>query len=608
MEFALTFGAVGDLLALLSLINDIRTALDDCRGSSKTYRDLIEVLTLLEKSLQQVEKIYQRPGLAAGLQYLGEIVQATVNQVCTALQEFQGRICSKYGPSLTDSGSGNAFKDVTRKIQWKFEEKHVEQFHAKAAALTVSLNLILDITAVRLIQQNHEATAKQIDEAKKGTATIVHQYGQSIEKSFRFFGSRIMSKLDFLSGLGIDLKSSASQILTLMFTMSRDLSNMGAVLLRLDRGVDNGEHFVLEDATGRAFPIHLKTITSWEAFEFILNDRFKGRKGERRTRRKLYSLHESTSHQEIDRSTTFEDAFIPYQKVEMSIVCRAPEAPHADSAGDTGLSSCPWCHTVSPGKLGARVQCLTCKKNFTRVVIELDADLIAPLSSTTGHTVEFAEEFNPDGDECSACHQSKRPDSQKQKQKHTLEPYSDSDEENLTGLAHIILQTKKMRIAKTEPKPKEPVVVEPFRKTDTNYRDGAKSQRYNSGGGYAAEYSPRAPAHFFIPLVFHKKTKLFCDYKKCPRHELLFFRYDHFRDHLREFHKEDLPRRSKKENDKWWDTRAPRAVYSGWWRCNRCLMERVQVAVDGYTCPGCGNPCEGERVRKREEYARGFTS
>ncbi|KAK4174414.1 zinc finger protein AEBP2 [Triangularia setosa] len=105
-----------------------------------------------------------------------------------------------------------------------------------------------------------------------------------------------------------------------------------------------------------------------------------------------------------------------------------------------------------------------------------------------------------------------------------------------------------------------------------------------------------------------KKTKFICDYKKCPRHELPFYRQDHFRDHLRDFHKEDLLRRSKKENDKWWDTRAPRAVYSGWWRCNRCLMERVQVAVDGYTCPGCGNPCESERARKREEYAREFAS
>ncbi|KAK0737418.1 hypothetical protein B0T21DRAFT_383396 [Apiosordaria backusii] len=510
MEFALTFGAVGDFLALLSLINDIRSALDDSRGSSKTYRDLIEGLTLLEKSLQQVEKIYQGPGFANGLQDLGAIAQATVNQICEVLQEFRDRICSKYGSSLASGGSGNIIRDVTRKIQWKFEEKDVEQFRAKVAGLTVSLNLLLDVTAVRLIQQNQEATAKQIDESKKTTTTTVQRYGQSIEKSVRFFGSCILSKLDFLSGLGVDLKSSASQILTLMFTMSQDLTSMGAVLLRLERGIDNGEHFVLEDATGRAFPIHLKTITSWEAFEFILNDRFKGRKGERRIRRKLYSLHESASHQEIDRSATFEDAFVPYQKVDMSIVCKAPEVPQANGAGDTGLSSCPWCHTVSPGKLGARVQCPTCKKNFTRVVIELDDDLAAPSPPTTGHTVEFSEDNYLNGDECSECHQPKRPqgDSQKQKRKRTLDgPDSDSDEEDVAGLAHIILQTKKMRIIKTEPKPKEPPVEPPRPPPPPRTATIADAQKHRIPQGYNfKQWDPTEEPIILLGSVFDANT------------------------------------------------------------------------------------------------------
>ncbi|KAK4195005.1 hypothetical protein QBC40DRAFT_317603 [Triangularia verruculosa] len=100
-----------------------------------------------------------------------------------------------------------------------------------------------------------------------------------------------------------------------------------------------------------------------------------------------------------------------------------------------------------------------------------------------------------------------------------------------------------------------------------------------------------------------KKVKFICDYRKCSRHESPFYRQDHFRDHLRDFHKEDLLRRSKKEDKKWWEGRAPHAVFKGWWRCNRCLVRRVDVRVEGWTCPGCGNPCESERVRVRE--ARG---
>ncbi|CAP61735.1 uncharacterized protein PODANS_4_3030 [Podospora anserina S mat+] len=100
-----------------------------------------------------------------------------------------------------------------------------------------------------------------------------------------------------------------------------------------------------------------------------------------------------------------------------------------------------------------------------------------------------------------------------------------------------------------------------------------------------------------------QRIKYHCDYKKCPRHEAPFGRQDHFRDHLRDFHKEDLLRRSKKEEWEWWESRAPRAVFNGWWRCNKCLVVRVDVETDGYTCPACGSSCESDRMRVREAAA-----
>ncbi|KAK0707589.1 hypothetical protein B0H67DRAFT_647759 [Lasiosphaeris hirsuta] len=100
-----------------------------------------------------------------------------------------------------------------------------------------------------------------------------------------------------------------------------------------------------------------------------------------------------------------------------------------------------------------------------------------------------------------------------------------------------------------------------------------------------------------------KKAKYICDYRKCLRHKQPFFRQDHFRDHLREFHKEDLPRRGVKPDSKWWKGRALRAIFGGWWRCNRCLAHRVDIRRDGYVCPGCGNHCELERQKYRETHS-----
>jgi rubrerythrin len=98
-----------------------------------------------------------------------------------------------------------------------------------------------------------------------------------------------------------------------------------------------------------------------------------------------------------------------------------------------------------------------------------------------------------------------------------------------------------------------------------------------------------------------KAKAMLCDYRKCPRHRQPFHRPDHFRDHLRDLHHEDLPKRgSGAEIDlTWWKERLPAAVYNGWWRCNKCFG-RVDVEKDEYRCPTCGNYCELERQAVRK--------
>ena len=96
------------------------------------------------------------------------------------------------------------------------------------------------------------------------------------------------------------------------------------------------------------------------------------------------------------------------------------------------------------------------------------------------------------------------------------------------------------------------------------------------------------------------KTKHLCDYKKCERHVRPFFRQDHFRDHLRIYHKEDLLRRGTKADREWWASRAPRPIFKGWWRCSRCLV-RVDLDANGFVCDACGSQCEKERQRYRLE-------
>lgn len=105
----------------------------------------------------------------------------------------------------------------------------------------------------------------------------------------------------------------------------------------------------------------------------------------------------------------------------------------------------------------------------------------------------------------------------------------------------------------------------------------------------------------------------FCTYPKCARYTTPFARKDHYRDHLRDFHKEDIghakkstkniTKYGKKEADRRWQEEqrtwlAERNISEKHWRCARCLT-KVSVADHEWTCSACHNRCEQERIDMR---------
>ncbi|RFN47825.1 vegetative cell wall protein gp1 [Fusarium flagelliforme] len=322
MDLGLTFGSVGDFIAITVLIKDIVAALDDARGSAKEYQDLVRELDTLSLTLEEVQRTFEDPHLIHSLEDLVQIALDTVARIHECLNGFLGQIC-KYEPTLSTGASGkrNCLKAVGRKVQWKLNEREVGKFRAEVMGCTNELNVLLKVITML----------------------------QAVRKS------------------GIELKRSVDQIIAMMCAISGDLSSIRAIVMRLDRG-PNDEYFILEDITGRTFPIHLRTITSWPVLEFILSERFKGKKGARRVQRKLYSLRESNTQREIDGSMPWESAFLPHQKITMSLTCKDTENNNTDGRG---LASCPFCKTSSDHSSGVEVECAKCKRYFTRVV-ELD--------------------------------------------------------------------------------------------------------------------------------------------------------------------------------------------------------------------------------------------
>ena len=78
-----------------------------------------------------------------------------------------------------------------------------------------------------------------------------------------------------------------------------------------------------------------------------------------------------------------------------------------------------------------------------------------------------------------------------------------------------------------------------------------------------------------------------------------------YRDHLRDYHKEDLgqAKRAKKEDRQKWEHAqktwlAERNINPNWWRCAKCLS-RVNVVEEGWECHRCNTACEPERKASR---------
>lgn len=142
MELAFTFGAVGDFIALSVLIKDIIGALDDCRGSSKVYQDLVQSLVILDGALGEVDQVFRDPRRATFAQRLCATALESVRQINDALQSFHDNL-KKFRPSLGPGGSGNRLKDAARKIQFKMDEKDISAANREIRAYTMTLSVLL---------------------------------------------------------------------------------------------------------------------------------------------------------------------------------------------------------------------------------------------------------------------------------------------------------------------------------------------------------------------------------------------------------------------------------------------------------------------------------
>ena len=191
-------------------------------------------------------------------------------------------------------------------------------------------------------------------------------------------------RLDWVRQLGSDLKTFMRKIFFINVATYKAIMDLRRCLPgHLERSLYQ-EPFILEDAIGRIAPVHMQFISSWEAFDSVLELRFQSMsypqiqslpprivhkkeryiirpscsqnvshdsiitcirgltsmypdlQGYKMVQEKEYVIQESATRREIGRSSPWEASFLPGQRVIMSMLFN-------DSTSST--SSCPSCQT-----------------------------------------------------------------------------------------------------------------------------------------------------------------------------------------------------------------------------------------------------------------------
>lgn len=188
------------------------------------------------------------------------------------------------------------------------------------------------------LQAQHEALAK-VSNTITETNTLVSQMNT--------LSGQVVNGLAKIVDLCTQAKTTMSKILFVnIATYKMVLALKTSLPGYLERSLYS-EPFILEDAIGRISPVHLQFISSWEALDAVIETRFRGLQGHDKIQSGHWTLQDHATGREISRRRNWEGAFLPGQRVDMSLLFTretivesfgpSAEAPPSD------LAACPRC-------------------------------------------------------------------------------------------------------------------------------------------------------------------------------------------------------------------------------------------------------------------------
>ncbi|ERF77094.1 hypothetical protein EPUS_06312 [Endocarpon pusillum Z07020] len=259
--------STGDFINSINLVKDIIKALNDSKGSSREYLEVIAELRGLETVLILVKTQYNTTAQISQRTALRQAVEDCHTCIDNFLRSIQ-----KYHGHLTTLGSNNKWKDGLRKIQWHLcKADELSSFRLRIASQVQNIEMLLvtiQASALSLSTQSAQAQERE-------------------------------------------LKCQTGELSSMTFSMLQKIQDSLPLQVMLQKPV------MFLDALDRLAPIHLEWINSHEAFFAVLKVRFK-HVGLQMIKSGQFALQATKRKRDVDLNRPWDSCLYPGQAYDMT--------------------------------------------------------------------------------------------------------------------------------------------------------------------------------------------------------------------------------------------------------------------------------------------------
>ncbi|KAK9413534.1 hypothetical protein SUNI508_11856 [Seiridium unicorne] len=341
MEFAATFGSLGDIIAVCQLTIQLSRALGigtaQASASAKEYQELRKELDIFTAILVNVVATYEHYS-SPSLDDFDRLLHTVVQECHGLIHSSLNRLEPKYHDSLKPEGLGSRIKDGMRKVEWSVREKErvkelrdklrtngqrisiLTQTVSRNSARTDNETLLFRIGEVQGIISKHDehqdALMKHMHRSENVTRLEasriqnMEQSTQTLTENSNGIMSFVKNAMEGIIDLRRLLESVAESVVHIRAIMSTPY-----FMKSLDPTRDMP--IFLSDALGRKIDLPLELLVDWESLNTVLGVLFKSQKGYHMVLNHQFAIEDHCSGKDIKQDVPLQSD-VPTTKTHYS--------------------------------------------------------------------------------------------------------------------------------------------------------------------------------------------------------------------------------------------------------------------------------------------------